>query len=92
MVTKAAAASSDAALKASKLQLDLVQEQTSTLQQLITETRSLRDDFQADKELIENLVAGLDAYQERMNTQIEAMIKLHTEMRMYYEKIIAEKR
>lgn len=75
---------------ASKLQRDLMTEQTGVLAELIKEIRALRNEFQEDKELIENFIAGMDSLVERMNTQIEAQIKLNTEERAFLERLETE--
>jgi hypothetical protein len=87
---KAAEANQKALSTASRLQLDVLQEQNTRISDLLTKLEALHEELQADKELIEADIAARDAQIERMNTQIEAMIKLHSEMRMYWEALQAE--
>lgn len=83
-------ATQTALTRASQLQRDLMTEQTGTLAELIKEIRALRDEFKEDKELIENFIAGMDGLVERMNTQIEAQIKLNTEERAFLARVETE--
>lgn len=89
-VTKAADANQQALSTASRLQLDVLQEMNTRISDLLDKITKLHEELQADKELIESDIAARDAQIERMNVQIETMIKLHNEMRTYWEALQEE--
>lgn len=72
---------------ASQIQLTVLQELNGRLETVLTKMEALHDTLQADKELIESDIATRESQIKRMDTQIEVMIKLHNEMRQYYEEI-----
>lgn len=80
-------ATQQAVMQASKLQLTLMQEQTLALSDLIREIRGLREEFKANKELIESFIAGMDSLVERMNVQVETQIKLNREEKEFLDKL-----
>lgn len=83
-------ATQEAMERASKLQLDLMREQTGVLSELIKEIKALLTEIRSTKEITENFVAGMDGLVERMNVQIEAQIKLNTEERAFLARLEEE--
>lgn len=91
-VKTAAEANQHALETATNLQLKTLQEINTRSAEVLKQLEDTHETFQADKELIESFIAGMDSLVERMNVQIETMIKLHNEMRAYYEAIVRERR
>lgn len=60
----------------SEAQKSLVQTNQLLLQTL-TEIKATHEELKADKDLIESFISGMDNLTERMNLQIEALVKLY---------------
>lgn len=84
-----AEANQKALATAGRLQLQTTQELNTRLETLINREESLIEVFQGIQEITENFIAGMSGLVERMDSQIEALIKLHSEMsemvRVIYE-------